>query len=103
MKRLKYQYKKPISQSATRYGYFLKSYPYLRSAIFKQFSTRQERSFYFLHQIEYRDYPLKIRIARGTRLPDAWDDLSSSAYTVAKSWKHNSKRKHQSYKEHEQK
>ena len=55
MKRLKYQYKKPISQSATRYGYFLKSYPYLRSAIFKQFSTRQERSFYFLHQIEYRD------------------------------------------------
>ena len=70
--------------------------------ILKAFSTHQERSFYFLHIIEYKDYPLKIRVARGNGLAQAWDDLPTYVYKVTKSWKHNSKRKHQYYKEHEQ-
>lgn len=51
------------------------------------------------HLIEYKDYPLKLRVARGSGLPEEWDDLPSSVYKVAKSWKHNSKRKHQYFKE----
>ena len=55
------------------------------------------------HQVQYKDYPLKLRVARGTGLPHDWDDLPTYVYDVAKSWKHNSKRAHQYYKEHEQK
>lgn len=71
----------------------------MRNAYFKKFSTYPERSFYFFHLIEYKDYPLKLRVARGSGLPEEWDDLPSSVYKVAKSWKHNSKRKHQYFKE----
>ena len=35
-------------------------------------------------------------------LAEAWDDLPAYVYKVAKSWKHNSRRQHQYYKEHEQ-
>ncbi len=49
-------------------------------------------SFYFLHVIEYKNYPLKIRVARGAGLPHVWDDFPSYVYKVAKSWKHNSRR-----------
>ena len=28
-----------------------------------------------MHLIEYKDYPLKLRVARGTALPEEWDDL----------------------------
>lgn len=56
-----------------------------------------------MHFIEYKDFPLKLRVARGPSLVDAWDDLSTYFHKVAKSWKHNSKRAHQYYKEHEQK
>ena len=54
-----------------------------------------------MHYIEYRDYPLKLRVARGPGLAEAWDDLPAYVYKVAKSWKHNSRRQHQYYKEHE--
>lgn len=60
-------------------------------------------AFIFLHRIEYKSYSLKIRVARGTGLPQVWDDFPTCVYKVAKSWKHNSKRAHQYYKEHEQK
>jgi hypothetical protein len=56
-----------------------------------------------LHRIEYKSYSLKIRVARGAGLPQVWDDFPTCVYKVAKSWKHNSKRAHQYYKEHEQK
>ena len=52
--------------------------------------------------IEYKNYPLKLRVARGPGLAEAWDDLPAYVYKVAKSWKHNSKRS-QHYKEHETK
>lgn len=101
MKKLKSQYKKSHHQQGTKHRYFWKSYPNIRSSVFKQFSTHQERSFYYLHLIEYKDYPLKIRVARGAGLPNAWDDLPTSVYDLAKSWKHNSRRKRQYYIEHE--
>ena len=100
MKKLKYQYRQAIQ--STRHDYFREIYPNVRSSRFKKFSTLQERSFYFMHRIEYKDYPLKFRVARGTGLPYIWDDLPAYVYDVAKSWKHNSKRKNQYYKEHVQ-
>lgn len=100
MKNLKYQYQNSIKRNPD--DYFSKRYPNIKSLYYKAFSTRQERSFYFLHIIEYKDYPLKIRVARGNGLAQAWDDLPTYVYKVAKSWKHNAKRKHQYYKEHEQ-
>ena len=63
MKKLKHQYKKAVN--STQHDYFWLIYPNVRSSIFKNFSTHQERSFYFMHYIEYKDYPLKIRVARG--------------------------------------
>ncbi len=71
-------------------------------SIFKKFSKSQEHSFYFLHRIEYKSYSLNIRVARGTGLAHVWDDFPTYVYKVAKSWKHNSKRAHQYYKEYEQ-
>lgn len=101
MKKLKHQYKQSIQ--STRHDYLWNVYPNVRSSIFKKFSFQQERSFYFLHRIEYKSYSHKIRVARGTGLPHVWDDFPTCVYKVAKSWKHNSKRAHQYYKEHEQK
>ena len=98
MKKLKYQYQQSIK--AHPQDYFWKKYPNLRSVYFKKFSTQQERSFYFMHCIEYKDYPLKIRVARGNGLPYVWDDFPTYVYKFSKSWKHNSKRKNQYYKEH---
>lgn len=101
MKKLKSQYKQSVHSNP--HDYFWQIYPNVRSSMFKEFSTHQERSFYLLHVIEYKNYPLKIRVARGAGLPHVWDDFPSYVYKVAKSWKHNSRRQHQYYKEHEQK
>ena len=98
MKKLKYQYRQSLKTYSN--GGIRNRYPHLKSLMHKQFSTRQELSFYFLHLIEYKNYPLKLRVARGTGLPHVWDDLPAYVYKVAKSWKHNSKRRHQHYKEY---
>lgn len=94
MKKLKQQYRGCIE----RHNYMWNVYPYVRSGTFKKFSTKQEKSFYFMHLVECRDYPVKLRAARGKALADPWDDYYSIVYDVAKSWKHNSKRRHQYYK-----
>jgi len=99
MKKLKYQYQTTKKRQRTKYIWVI--YPNIRNSVFRHFSTKQEKSFYFLHLIEYQDYPLKLRLARGKGLADPWDDLPTSVYAVAKSWKHNSKRKQQYYKESE--
>ena len=101
MKKLKSQYHQSVKKPHPNDYFYI--YPNVRSSMFKEFSTHQERSFYFLHVIEYKNYPLKIRVARGAGLPHVWDDFPSYVYKVAKSWKHNSRRQHQYYKEHEQK
>lgn len=99
MKKLKSQYHQPVKTDL--HDCFSKCYPDIRSVYFKKFSTQQERSFYFMHSIEYKGYSLKIRGAHGTSLPHVWDDFPTYVYKIAKSWKHNSKRAHQYYKEHD--
>ncbi len=70
-----------------------------RNGICRSFSTKQERSFYFMHVAEYaKDYPLRLRVSRGSGLIDAWEDLASGHYEVEKCWKNNSRRKNQWYR-----
>lgn len=45
------------------------------------------------------DYNIKLRPKRGKHLPHIWDDKPTYAFKYAKSWKHNSKRRHQWYRE----
>ncbi len=95
MKKLKQQYRSHIKAD----GYFIWDvYPCIRSGTHKHFSTKQEKSYFFLHEIEYREYPIKLRAARGKSLANPWDDYPAYVYDVAKCWKHNSKRRHQYYK-----
>lgn len=100
MKKLKSQYR----HSLTKVMIFRTTttvweiYPSVRSRYHKHFSTKQEKSYYFLHKIESRGYPIKLRAARGRILADPWDDYPSFVYRFAKSWKHNSKRHKQYYK-----
>lgn len=82
MQKLKFQYQRPVKIDPN--DGIRKRYPHMRNAYFKKFSTYPERSFYFFHLIEYKDYPLKLRVARGSGLPEEWDDLPSSVYKVAK-------------------
>lgn len=79
--------------------YFITYRPYLRNSWFRRFSTKQEKSCSLLHEIEYAEYGFKVRVRRGKNLPDSWDDLSSSVNYGVKGWKHNSKRKHQYFRE----
>lgn len=74
-------------------------YPNLRNQNFSHFKTQQERSLYYLHRAEYWDYNIKLCPKRGKHLPHIWDDKPTYAYQYAKSWKHNSKRHHQWYRE----
>ncbi|MEG0199007.1 MAG: hypothetical protein RR676_17980 [Acinetobacter sp.] len=101
MKKLKYQYQQSVKKPHPN-DYFWKRFPNMKSVYHKKFSTQQEKSCYSMHCIEYKDYSLKIRVARGPGLAEAWDDLPAYVYKVARSWKHNFKRAHQYYQEHEQ-
>ncbi|EMA2447103.1 hypothetical protein U2G60_002345 [Vibrio fluvialis] len=97
MKKLKQQYKHAVGRQSADYLWHF--YPSIRSGTHKHFSTKQEKSFYFMHLVECKGYPVKFRTARGKALADPWDDYPAYVYDVAKSWKHNSKRKHQYYRE----
>ncbi|KJV41000.1 hypothetical protein [Acinetobacter brisouii] len=101
MKKLKSQYRQSVKTPHIN-DFFWKRFPNIKSVYHKKFSTQQEKSFYSMHCVEYKNYPLKIRVARGPGLAEPWDDLPAYVYKVAKSWKHNSKRAHQYYKEHMQ-
>ena len=101
MKKLKSQYQQSVTKPHPN-DFFFFFLPNIKSVYHKKFSTQQEKSFYSMHCVEYKNYPLKIRVARGPGLAEAWDDLPAYVYKVAKSWKHNSKRTHQYYKEHVQ-
>lgn len=96
MKKIKQQYKKVSVGDCVLGSWWW--YPNLRSRFHKNFNTHQEKKSYVAHCIEYRDFPLKLRAARGTCLPDAWDDLPVSVIKIAKSWKHNSRRRHQYFR-----
>ena len=95
MKKLKQQYRERIKFQRQ---YLLDLYPSVRSGPHKHFSTKQEKCYYFLHKIECRGYPVKLRAARGRALASPWDDYPSHVYGLAKSWKYNSKRRKQYYR-----
>jgi hypothetical protein len=96
MKKLKQQYR--YCNVHRDWIYKWQVFPNVRSGTFKHFSTKQEKSFYFMHLAECEGYPVKLRAARGKVLADPWDDYPAYVYDVAKSWKHNSKRRNQYYK-----
>ncbi|AYD45704.1 Uncharacterised protein [Yersinia frederiksenii] len=96
MKKLKQQYKYSEEFSGVRRSWV--HYPLLRNWLYKRFSTRQEKSHYYLHSIEYKEYPLKLRAARGKQLANPWDDYPSDVYHIARNWKHNSRRRRQYYR-----
>ena len=100
MQKLKFQYLQ--SENIHPNDGIRERYPHLRNVYHKKFSTLQERSFYFLHLLEYKNYPLKLSVARGTGLPDERVDLPAYVYKVAKSWKHNSRRRKQYYRKQRQ-
>lgn len=67
---------------------------------YRPIRTHQERAMYELHKTEYRFCSkLKLRAKRGKALPCAWHDIRVSALDYTKSWKHNSKRRHQWYRQ----
>lgn len=76
-------------------------YPYLHSYYYRCIRTRQEKSISYMHLMECHemDIRLKIRVSRLDGLAESWDDIPSFFNKTAKSWKHNSKRAHQYYKE----
>lgn len=96
MKKLKLQYRYAKEHYGAHDSWFV--YPFLRSSLHKHFSTKQEKSYFYLHHAEYKEYPLKLRAARGKLLINPWADLPTHAYALGKSWKHNSRRKHQYYR-----
>lgn len=94
MKKLKTVYKNYFRH--VRIGNeFRPYYPNIRSGTHKRFSTKQEKSYYFLHEIEYENISFRIRAKRGNALADPWSDYPSDVYELRKSWKHNSKRRKQ--------
>lgn len=70
-------------------------YTYVHSESHKHFSTKQEKTAYCIHMIEYKQYKLKIRPSRGSNIANPWDDYPSYVYKMSKSWKYKSKRKRQ--------
>lgn len=77
-------------------------YPAVRSSSYRKFSTKQEKSYYFMHELELKEYGVKLRKARGRSLAHVNDDYPTSVYRYAKSWKHNSRRKHQHFRQEPQ-
>lgn len=65
MKKLKSQYQQSVKTPHPN-DFFWKRFPNIKSVYYKKFSTQQEKSFYSMHCVEYKNYPLKIRVARGT-------------------------------------
>lgn len=71
MKNLKQQYRSRIK---CQRRYLSDIYPNVRSRTYKHFSTKPEKSYFFLHEIECKGYPIKLRAARGRSLANSRDD-----------------------------
>lgn len=98
MLKLKKQYLHSYKTKLFGQNELITIYPHVRSSVYKIFSTKQEKSAYFLHMIEYKHYKLQIRPKRGKNIKSLWGYTKlSNVYRNAKSWKHNSKRKKQYY------
>lgn len=69
-----------------------------KNRYYREFSTKQERSYYQLHLAEYRGTKLRLRARRGNALPTSWDDLPTGMYDAEKNWKTSTRRKTQWYR-----
>lgn len=70
-------------------------YPNLKSASFKHFSTKQEKSKALIDIIEYKEFGLKVRQKRSSGLANPYDDYVGTIWNTRKSWKHKSKKRKQ--------
>jgi hypothetical protein len=97
LKKLKEQYHLE-DKFTSFYGHeFQRAYK-CKSRYFREFSTKQERSYYQLHLAEYQGLPLRLRARRGNALPTSWDDLPTGVYDAEKCWKTSTRRKTQWYR-----
>jgi hypothetical protein len=79
-----------------------KNYKILKNQCHKHFSVLNEAKQAFTEKDDEYKELYKIRGKRSRRgLPNSWDDYPSYCIDLAKSWKHNSRRKNQWYKEKE--
>ena len=100
---LKNQYKNSKIRTYTRWSNGnieeYEIFPSVRSCVHKNFSTKQEKSYFIMHENEYKKYGLKLRRRRSpSNLVDSWDDLVTYVYKNKKSWKQGTKRRNQYYK-----
>jgi len=100
-KKIKEQYRNSyVRKSIWNIDHEYEVYPNMINGCHKRFSKHQEKSFAQMHISEYKkDYGLKIRGRRSGGLACSWDDYPSYVHDLGKSWKHNSNRKNQYYKE----
>ena len=97
LKCLKQQYVKVVKKGLTG-DYDDEFFPNRQDKWYRHFSTKQEKSFYFLHRIEYKTYRIRLGYKR-CQIFDSWEDLTPFSCYGGKNWKHNSKRKYQYYRE----
>lgn len=97
LKHLKPQYVKVVKKGLTG-DYDDEFFPNLQDKSYRHFSTKQEKSFYFLHRLEYKNYGINLRGKRRKMLISSWEDLSPFSAYGGKNWKHQSKRKHQYFR-----
>jgi len=96
MKKTKKHYIESVSPKCERMTWYL--YPNMRDDHYRRFSFRQECSYYLMHLLEQKEYPLKLRSARGAQLMDVFWGRRSFCQSLSESWKHNSKRRSQNYR-----
>jgi hypothetical protein len=69
-------------------------YPYISMGYFRAVKTQNERRQNAAIIADYGDNVVRGR-RRSKQLPSAWDDIPVHSWDLVKSWKHNSKRRHQ--------
>ena len=98
LKHLKPQYVKVVKKGLTG-DYDDEFFPNRQDRIDRKYSVKQEKSNFFLHEIEYRYYFLKLRCKRGRPLMDSWTaGYAPFSCYGGKNCKHQSKRKHQYFR-----
>ncbi|KQX03461.1 hypothetical protein M2R48_10315 [Acinetobacter sp. I-MWF] len=100
LKHLKQQYVKVVKKGLTG-DYDDEIFPNRQDTWYRHYSVKQEKSSFFLHEIEYKSsYSLKLRRRRGRALMCSWTTEHPPGFCYGgKNWKHHSKRKHQYYRE----
>lgn len=71
LKHLKQQYVSVVKKGLTG-DYDDEIFPNRQDIWYRHYSVKQEKSSFFLHEIEYVSYPLKLRSRRGRALMCSW-------------------------------